>query len=226
MATRTKRGHWRCFPQFSQELLLDLAKELDVPDLFNLFSVCRTLREVENQPLPIPAGKALRTLSVAGTARKAYRLMKTLRSAEPRPASIRTVVDPKYPRGIFCIAGPTPFAVHADSELLGFPYLAARRGSQNPRSLQSNKFPAIVHLRFAQCIAYSEAVYPLPTVRGHDKLNLIHFWTGHITAEETIELDQGYVYQHADPISQMAVGSSGTKAFSFITSVSEMWRVS
>ncbi|KAJ7646407.1 hypothetical protein DFH06DRAFT_1332775 [Mycena polygramma] len=57
---------------------------------------------------------------------------------------------------------------------------------------------------------YGVAALTLSTVRGDDKLNFIHFWTGHITADENIEFDQGYVYQHDDPISQIAVGSSGT----------------
>ncbi|KAJ7607124.1 hypothetical protein DFH06DRAFT_1250299 [Mycena polygramma] len=121
---------------FPQDVLLELAKELDVADLLNFFSVCRAVREVqthktlwlsclsqigkfERHPPPISAGKELNTLSLPelqAAARKANQLIKNFRSENPRPARMRTVVV-DVPNGILCIPGANLVIVHTGSSL-------------------------------------------------------------------------------------------------------------
>ncbi|KAJ7802933.1 hypothetical protein B0H13DRAFT_1931627 [Mycena leptocephala] len=94
--------------KFPQEILLELAKRLDVADLLSLISLClitrglqfeRTLwldtliriRGVEMQPLPLLTADSVDMLSLSklqNIVRRADRLMKNFQSEKPRPFHI------------------------------------------------------------------------------------------------------------------------------------------
>ncbi|KAJ7657244.1 hypothetical protein DFH06DRAFT_459542 [Mycena polygramma] len=115
--------------ELPQDILLELAKYLDVADLLSFLSVCRSLRdlqshgilwitaltrirEIEKQPLPISSAQALTRLSLPelqNAARKANGVMMNFRSHNPRPARVRTsFVEAGHQHSfptIFCIPG-------------------------------------------------------------------------------------------------------------------------
>ncbi|KAJ7700982.1 hypothetical protein B0H16DRAFT_1483711 [Mycena metata] len=117
-----------------EDILLELAKDLDVADLISLLSTCRVIRkielhkslwldslvrirEVERQPHPLSNTQNLTTLSLERlqhTVQQVNRLMKNWRSDNPRPTRIAQLsVEPN--QGFFCLTG-TPFIVtHADA---------------------------------------------------------------------------------------------------------------
>ncbi|KAJ7843949.1 hypothetical protein B0H13DRAFT_2412134 [Mycena leptocephala] len=94
--------------EFPQDILLELAKRLDVADLLSLLSLCRItrglqfertlwldalirIREVEMQPLPLSTADSVDTLSLSelqNIVRRADRLMKNFQSEKPRPFHI------------------------------------------------------------------------------------------------------------------------------------------
>ncbi|KAJ7113804.1 hypothetical protein C8R44DRAFT_228720 [Mycena epipterygia] len=110
--------------ELPQDVLLELAKELDVGDLISLLATCRLIRElqlqrslwiealvriktVQMQPLPLSNADELDTLSLQqlqDTVRRASRLIHSLRSDKPRPVLIRTL-SLEALAGIFCIPG-------------------------------------------------------------------------------------------------------------------------
>ncbi|KAF7328338.1 hypothetical protein MVEN_02549300 [Mycena venus] len=117
--------------EFPQDVLLELFKHLDVVDLINFLSICRVIRElqyertlwihalvrlkqVEMQPLPLPLGKTLDTLSLhelQDTVRRANRLANNLKSDHPQPARICPLsVEPGA--RIFCIPGANVIVTH------------------------------------------------------------------------------------------------------------------
>ncbi|KAJ7932960.1 hypothetical protein B0H13DRAFT_2262959 [Mycena leptocephala] len=91
--------------EFPQDILLELAKRLDVADLLSLLSLCRItrelqfertlwinalihIREVEMQPLPVSPADSVDTLSLPelqNIVRRVDRLMKNFKSEKPRP---------------------------------------------------------------------------------------------------------------------------------------------
>ncbi|KAJ7902412.1 hypothetical protein B0H13DRAFT_757997 [Mycena leptocephala] len=91
--------------EFPQDILLELAKRLDVADLLSLLSLCRItrglqfertlwldtlihIREVEMQPLPLSTADSVDTLSLSelqNVVRRADRLIKNFKSENPRP---------------------------------------------------------------------------------------------------------------------------------------------
>ncbi|KAJ6526671.1 hypothetical protein B0H19DRAFT_1275522 [Mycena capillaripes] len=129
-----------------QDVLLELAKELNVGDLFSFLSICRTtrelrfqrslwldalirLRELEKQPLPFQNGEALNTLSLPelqNIVHQIQRLMNNLSSAEPRPARIRTLSLPASSR-IFCIPGANLAVSHTRGHLSCWDVLTGHR---------------------------------------------------------------------------------------------------
>ncbi|KAJ7237893.1 hypothetical protein B0H12DRAFT_1138114 [Mycena haematopus] len=117
--------------EFPQDVLLELAKYLDIADLISFLSICRGIRElqsertlwidalvrlrqVEMQPPPLSCGMPLNALSMAhlqNAARRANQLMKNLKSDVPRPVCIRTLfVDPGAK--ILCIPGTNLVVTH------------------------------------------------------------------------------------------------------------------
>ncbi|KAJ6564598.1 hypothetical protein B0H19DRAFT_1141520 [Mycena capillaripes] len=121
--------------EIPQDILLELAKELDVGDLLAFLSICRVIRRVqlhrtlwlnaiarikavENHPLPVPNGEAFEALSLGelqDIVRRAHRLMNNFKSAHPRPVAFRTlcetVVGPGY-RGIIFLQGTNLLVIH------------------------------------------------------------------------------------------------------------------
>ncbi|KAJ7872393.1 hypothetical protein B0H13DRAFT_2280273 [Mycena leptocephala] len=85
--------------EFPQDILLELAKRLDVADLLSLLSFERTfwlealmrIRDVEMQPLPLSTADSVDMLSLSelqNVVRRADRLMKNFKSEKPRPFHI------------------------------------------------------------------------------------------------------------------------------------------
>ncbi|KAJ7045188.1 hypothetical protein C8F04DRAFT_1067998 [Mycena alexandri] len=117
--------------QLPEDTLLDLAQYLDVTDLISLLSTCRVIRqiqlqkslwldclirirEVERHPHPLSNVEDLSTLSLhrlQRTAQRAGRLMKNLRSNNPRPTRIHHFsVQPRC--GFFCLTGTRFIVTH------------------------------------------------------------------------------------------------------------------
>ncbi|KAJ6585749.1 hypothetical protein B0H19DRAFT_427066 [Mycena capillaripes] len=119
--------------ELPQDVLLELAKQLNIADLFGLLSLCRVirevqfertlwvnalirLREVEMQPLPLSTAETLETLSLQqlqNAAQRANRLMLNFTSDRPRPVRTGTLCPPVncWTR-IFCIPGANLALVH------------------------------------------------------------------------------------------------------------------
>ncbi|KAJ7883588.1 hypothetical protein B0H13DRAFT_2538098 [Mycena leptocephala] len=94
--------------EFPQDILLELAKRLDVADLLSLLSLCRItrrlqlertlwldalirIRQVEMQPFPLSTADSVDTLSLSelqNAVRRADRLIKIFKSEKPRPFHI------------------------------------------------------------------------------------------------------------------------------------------
>jgi hypothetical protein len=116
---------------FPPDVLLELAKQLDVADNHgarsaetDFYQICRVIRElqsektlwldalirireVEMNPLPLPTGDALDALSLSelqNVVRRVDRLMKNLKSEKPRPIRIDDFSIERWTR-IFCIPG-------------------------------------------------------------------------------------------------------------------------
>ncbi|KAJ7113810.1 hypothetical protein C8R44DRAFT_228745 [Mycena epipterygia] len=117
--------------ELPQDVLLELAKELDVCDLISLLATCHLIRElqlqrslwiealvriktVQMQPLPLSNADELDTLSLQqlqDTVRRASRLIHSLRSDKPRPVLIRTLPLEAL-ADIFCIPGANLVVSH------------------------------------------------------------------------------------------------------------------
>jgi hypothetical protein len=149
------------------DVLLELAKLLDIADLAILLSVrrklytqrrfkcltssqtCRVIRklefqrtlwldalvrirEVEMQPVPLPNGQALDSLSLSelqNIVRQANRLMNNFKSDHPRPVRIRTVESEHMPGSakILCIPGTNLVVAHILGSVSCWDILAAKR---------------------------------------------------------------------------------------------------
>ncbi|KAJ7113769.1 hypothetical protein C8R44DRAFT_228591 [Mycena epipterygia] len=110
---------------FPQDVLLELAKQLDVADLISFLATCRVIREVQlertlwidalariktvqMQPLPLSSADELDTLplqQLQDTVRWAARVIHNLRSDSPRPVLLRTFNMETTVGGIFPIPG-------------------------------------------------------------------------------------------------------------------------
>ncbi|KAJ7023586.1 hypothetical protein C8F04DRAFT_1304802 [Mycena alexandri] len=118
--------------EFPEDILLELAKDLDVADLISLLSTCRVIRktelhkslwldalvriqEVERHPHPLSNTQNLNTFSLQQlqhTAQHANRLMKNWSSHNPRPTCIlHFLVNPKH--GFFSLPGTRFGLTHA-----------------------------------------------------------------------------------------------------------------
>ncbi|KAF7335389.1 F-box domain-containing protein [Mycena venus] len=120
------------------DVLLELAKELDVADLLGFLSVCRVIRElqfqrtlwlnaiarikeVENHPLPVSDSEVLETLSLPelqGIVRQANRLVNNFKSDRPRPFCMRTFRKPWEKRlRIILIQGTNLLVTHGNGSV-------------------------------------------------------------------------------------------------------------
>ncbi|KAF7335381.1 hypothetical protein MVEN_02190600 [Mycena venus] len=117
---------------FPQDVLLELAKELDVADLLGFLSICRIIRvlqfqrmlwlnaiarikEVEGHPLPVSDGEVLKTLSLGELqcfVRQTNRLMNNFKSDNPRPVRTHTFNKPWEHFGIIFIQGTNLLVTH------------------------------------------------------------------------------------------------------------------
>ncbi|KAJ7089551.1 hypothetical protein C8R44DRAFT_439865 [Mycena epipterygia] len=117
--------------ELPQDVLLELAKELDVGDLTSLLATCHLIRElqlhrslwldaiariksVQMQPLPLSSADELDALSLQqlqDTVRRANRLIRNLRSDKPRAVLIRTL-SLEASAGVFCIPGANLVVSH------------------------------------------------------------------------------------------------------------------
>ncbi|KAJ6451316.1 hypothetical protein C8R45DRAFT_91801 [Mycena sanguinolenta] len=113
--------------EFPQDVLMELAKQLDIQDLFNFLATCcvicelqheqtlwvdalTRIKEVDLQPLPLSTAKSLETLSareLQNVARQALRLRKNLQSDKPRHVRMHRFSVRTSPRikNIFFIPG-------------------------------------------------------------------------------------------------------------------------
>ncbi|KAJ6585831.1 hypothetical protein B0H19DRAFT_1228083 [Mycena capillaripes] len=116
---------------FPPDVLLEVAKQLSLADLLSLLSVCRIIRElklekslwidaltcireVDNQPLPLPNSQALDTLSLLeleNAVRQTHRLVKNLQSETPRPVRLSTFAVESAAK-ILPIPGANLTAIH------------------------------------------------------------------------------------------------------------------
>ncbi|KAJ7858159.1 hypothetical protein B0H13DRAFT_1154237 [Mycena leptocephala] len=131
------------------DVLLELVKLLCVGDLISFLSTCRVTRklefqrtlwldalvriqEVEMQPVALPNGQALDSLSLSelqNTVRQANRLMNNFKSDNPRPVRIRSL-EPKFvpsPSRIFCIPGTNLAVSHFLGSVSCWDILASKR---------------------------------------------------------------------------------------------------
>ncbi|KAJ7023588.1 hypothetical protein C8F04DRAFT_1193341 [Mycena alexandri] len=120
--------------ELPEDILLELAKDLDVADLISLLSTCRVIRkielqktlwldalvriqEVERQPHPLSNTQNLGTFSpqqLQHTAQQVNRLVKNWSSDNPRPTRIGQLsVEPNH--GFFCLPGTPLIVTHADA---------------------------------------------------------------------------------------------------------------
>ncbi|KAJ7738304.1 hypothetical protein B0H16DRAFT_1465756 [Mycena metata] len=107
--------------EFPQDLLLEVANQLDIGDLVNFLSLCRVIRElqlhrilwlnalariktVELQPLPVSNLQELSLAQLQRTARQTARLLTNFKSESPRPTHIRSFsIEPD--QEMMCIPG-------------------------------------------------------------------------------------------------------------------------
>jgi hypothetical protein len=90
------------------------------------------IQEVEMQPVALPNGQALDSLSLSelqNTVRQANRLMNNFKSDNPRPVRIRSL-EPKFvpsPSRIFCIPGTNLAVSHVLGSVSCWDILASKR---------------------------------------------------------------------------------------------------
>ncbi|KAJ7605690.1 hypothetical protein DFH06DRAFT_1252553 [Mycena polygramma] len=107
--------------QLPQDVLLEIANQLDVADVLNLLAICRPLRElqferglwldalkriitIQMQPVPCDDPESLTLAQLQDVVHRACRLMRNLLSEAPRLVSTRVVSITRMDR-IFCIPG-------------------------------------------------------------------------------------------------------------------------
>ncbi|KAJ7123609.1 hypothetical protein C8R44DRAFT_735247 [Mycena epipterygia] len=133
------------FTELPQDVLLELAKELDVADLISVLATCRPARElqfqrtlwinaaaritaVQMQPLPLSNADELDKLSLQqlqDTVRRAHRLIQNLRSDNPRPVRIRNLtIGPSSE--VFCIPGANLVVAHVTGRVSFWDILTSR----------------------------------------------------------------------------------------------------
>ncbi|KAJ7726128.1 hypothetical protein B0H16DRAFT_1780760 [Mycena metata] len=211
--------------ELPEDILLELAKELDVVDLVSFLSTCRVIRkvklhkslwldalvriqEVERQPHPLSNTQNLSTLSLQQlqhTAQQINRLMKNWRSDNPRPTRIGQLsVEPNY--GFFCLTG-TPFIVtHADAE-----------GSMSCWDIRDAKrvahleLPGLVRADIRLWAVGDSGTYVLLLVAarsssdGEEYLGLLHFSAAPTPRTTFRKLDIGNAATRLESVSRMAL---------------------
>ncbi|KAF8189559.1 hypothetical protein K438DRAFT_1936035, partial [Mycena galopus ATCC 62051] len=132
--------------EFPQDVLMEVAKLLDVGDLLSFLSTCHAIRElqfeksvwlgtlnwikkVESRPLPLSTAESPETLSVSelqNIARQSHRLRSNLQSDKPRIFHTRSLsVTPCL--SFFCIPGTRLVVTHARGSVGCWDILTARR---------------------------------------------------------------------------------------------------
>ncbi|KAJ7820278.1 hypothetical protein B0H13DRAFT_2130475 [Mycena leptocephala] len=124
------------------DVLLELAKQLNISDLVILLSTCRLIRKLEFQRTlwldaltrmrEVEMQPALDSLSLSelqNTVRQANRLMNNFKSDQPRPVRIRTFEFECIPAlaKIFCIPGTSLVVVHIVGSVSCWDILTAKR---------------------------------------------------------------------------------------------------
>ncbi|KAJ7160378.1 hypothetical protein C8R46DRAFT_1354070 [Mycena filopes] len=140
------------FAEAPQDVLLEVIKQLDVVDLFNLLSVCRTIRElqwqktlwldalarireVEMHPLPLAPAMQLDSMSreeLQAVAHRAHRLTQNLTSDKPVPVKTHTLLVPWYfspelHTSCVCLPGSNLLVTYSDGSVSCWDVLTARR---------------------------------------------------------------------------------------------------
>ncbi|KAF7335376.1 hypothetical protein MVEN_02190100 [Mycena venus] len=110
---------------FPQDVLLELAKKLDVADLFGFLSICRVI-QVENHPLP-DLHESWSLLELQGIVRQANRLMKNFKTNNPRPVLTRTFGIPLENGSIILIRGTSLFVTHGPGSVSRWDILTSQR---------------------------------------------------------------------------------------------------
>ncbi|KAJ7658290.1 hypothetical protein DFH06DRAFT_1407976 [Mycena polygramma] len=118
---------------FPLDVLLEIAKQLDVASVLTLLTICHALHElrlqqslwlnalkrivtVEMQPVPCEDPKALSLSELEDVVRRTNRLMRNFLSDRPRPVSVRTLSIPETDR-VFCIPGQNLVVAHSEGSV-------------------------------------------------------------------------------------------------------------
>ncbi|KAJ7055732.1 hypothetical protein C8F01DRAFT_1157490, partial [Mycena amicta] len=140
--------------EFPQDILLELAKWLDIHDILSLLSTCRAIRElqwhkslwiyaiwrirsIQLHPLPLQNSRDLSSLSLphlVDAVKLAHRLMDNLRQQVPTPASVTQFHAGWLVKGVICIPGTYLLLVQSFAGISCWDVLTSQSVASLPRA--------------------------------------------------------------------------------------------